>query len=344
MVDYKYSILIPSWNGEKYIINCVNSLLENDYKNFEIILIAGGTDKSYEISLKLQKKYPDKVIVIKQPKGNKNIALNLGLNHISGDIIVLTDIDCIYQKKWLKRINEIFQNIKHNVITSYALPFPNQKKSLAEFNNLMCGKNLIGCCESGNVIIGNKLCGANSMFRKEVFLEKIGKFDESIPTGDDKILGITFNKNGEQVFYFSDIFVYSEFYSNDLKMYIKHRIRWAKDLFINPLSKKQILKLLFAFAISLFKLFYPFIAIFIWLLFFNFSYFWLFILISPWILFFLLYHLNFYYKLKRISNFVNPRLNSTINYNKAFRIVPILFFAYSIITIISLIYPKRNKW
>ena len=346
MTNYKLSLLIPSWNNEKYIMDCVKSLLENDYQNYEIILIAGGcgNDKSYKTAFKLQEKYPGKVIAIKQQKANKTAALNLGLNQTTGDIIVLTDIDCIYQKNWLRKINKIFQNKKYNVITSHFLPFPNQNSPLAEFNNIMNGKNLIGCCESGNVIIGNKLCGANSMFRKEVFLEKIGKFDESIATGDDKILGITFNKNGEQIFYFPDIFIYSECYSNNYKMYIKHRIRWARDLFINPLSKKQILKLLFAFEISLFKLFYPFIAIFIWLLFFNFSYFWLFILISPWILFFLFYHLNFYYKLKRISNFVNSRLEFTFSHNKAFRIVPILFFAYSIITIISLIYPKRSKW
>ena len=53
-----------------------------------------------------------------------------------GEIIVLTDIDCIYQKNWLRRINEIFQNEKYNVITSHALPYSNQKNSLAELKKM----------------------------------------------------------------------------------------------------------------------------------------------------------------------------------------------------------------
>ncbi len=346
MPDYKLSILIPAWNGEKYIKDCINSILDNDYQNFKIILIVGGTenDNSFDVAKKLEQKYLDKIKTLEQKVGNKNKALNLGFEKAEGDIIVLSDIDCLYQKNWLKRINEIFQNEKINVITSYILPFPSQNNSLAEFNNLMHGNNLVSCCESGNVIIGNKLCGANSMFRKEVFLEKIGKFDETIPTGEDKILGITFNKNREQIFYFSDIYVYSECYSTNLKMYIKHRIRWARDLFINPLTKMQILKLLFAFGISLFKLLYIFAVIPIWLLFFNYSYIWLLVLLSPYIIFFLLYQIKFYFKLKRINNFVNLKLNSNFSHKKAFKIVPILFFAYAIITIISLIYPKRSKW
>jgi len=346
MINYKLSLLIPSWNNEKYIMDCVKSLLENDYQNYEIILIAGGSgnDKSYKTAFRLQEKYPDKVIAIKQQKANKNAALNLGLNQTTGDIIVLTDIDCLYQKNWLRKINKIFQNKKYNIITSHFLPFPNQNSPLAEFNNIMNGKNLVGCCESGNVIIGNKLCGANSMFRKEVFLKKIGKFDETIPTGDDKVLGISFNKKGEKIFYFPELYIYSECFSSNLKMYIKHRIRWARDLLINSLLTTQIFKLIIAFSISLFKLFYPFTAVIIWLLYFNLSFLWLFVLLSPWILFFLFYHVFFYFKLKRITKFVNPKLDFSYSYKKAFKAIPILFFAYAIITIISLIYPKRSKW
>ena len=46
---YKLSLLIPGWNARQYIENCVNSLLENDYDNYEIILITGGSDNSFEI-------------------------------------------------------------------------------------------------------------------------------------------------------------------------------------------------------------------------------------------------------------------------------------------------------
>ncbi len=346
MIKYKFSILIPSWNDEKYIENCVNSILENDYKNFKIILIAGGTgiDNSYELALYLQKKYLGKVIAIEQKFGNKNKALNQGLKETDGDIIVLTDIDCLYQKKWLTRINEIFQDKKYNIITSNVLPFPGQNKSLSEYNNITNGYNLIKCCKQGDVIIGNKLCGANSMFRKSVFLNEIEHFDESVSTGDDKILGMHFNQKGESLYYFQDIYVYSECFSNSVKNYIKHRIRWARDLYIIPLNSSQIIRLIFFFSIALFKLFYPFAVIFLWLIFFVPSIFWLILLFLPWIIFYLSYVMFFYFKLKIMSSELKNTLHMNFNLKRAIKIVPILFFAYSIITFISIINPKREKW
>ncbi len=340
--EYKFSLLIPGWNAEPYIENCVSSLLENDYNNFEIILITGGSDNSYNISLKLIKSYPSKIKVLKQEIPHKNVALNIGLKEVDGDIIILTDIDCVYQKNWLSKINKIFQNEKYNVITGLYLPFPDRKNSLAEFNRIQMGNNLFNF-ENNTIVIGNKLCGANAAFRKEIFSKKIGKFDESVPTGDDKILGITFNKKGEDLYYFRDIYVYTECYSNSIRKFITRRIRWGRDLFIT-LKKKHFPRLLISFSIALFKIFYPLIAILFWLIFFNFSFIWLILLISPWIIFFFLYLMFFYFRLKKLSFNTKKQLSTNLSYKKAFKIVPTLFFAYSIINILSLIYPKRSKW
>ncbi len=341
-MSYKLSLLIPGWNAEDYIGNCVNSLLENDYYNFEILLITGGSDNSYNISLKLKENYPNKIKVLKQEIPNKNIALNLGLSEAEGDIIVLTDIDCVYQKNWLRTINEIFQNKNYNVITGLYLPFSDRKNSLAEFNRIKIGSSLFKF-KDNSIVVGNKLCGANAAFRKEKFLKKIGKFDESVRTGDDKILGIAFNKKGEDLYYFRDIYVYTECYSNSIRKFIKRRIRWAKDLFLT-LEWKHVIKLLVLFCLFLFILFYPLAVILFWILFLNFHFLWFLFLLFPWLLFFVLYLTYFYQQLKKLSLMVNKELSTNFNYKRAFKIVPLLFFAYGIITIMSLIYPKRKKW
>jgi len=293
IINYKLSLLIPGWNADQYIENCVVSLMENDYDNFEIILITGGFDDSHDISLSLQRRYPSKIKVLKQEIPHKNIALNIGLKQVEGDIIILSDVDCVYNANWLSKINEIFQNKKYNVITGLYFPFPEIKNSLAEYNRIKTGNNLLNF-EDNSIIIGNKLCGANAAFRKEIFLTKIGKFDESVPTGDDKILGITFNKKGEDLYYFRLIYVYTECYSNSVRNFIKRRIRWARDLFIT-IEKKDVIKLLILFSVALFKLFYPVLAILSWLIFFNFSYIWLMLLISPWVIFFFFYHVKEYF-------------------------------------------------
>lgn len=339
--NYRFSILIPGWNAESYVENCITSILENDYKSYQIITIVGGRDNSYSIALKLQKEYPDKIIALEQKIPHKNKACNLGLEKVNGDIIVITDIDCIYQKDWLSRVNEIFQDKKYNVITGLYFPFPNIKNSLTEFVNIKQASNLINF-KHASVVKGNKLCGANSMFRKELFFTKIGKFDENVRTGDDKFLGIEFNKKGESLYFFQDIYVYTEFYSNDLIKFVKHRIRWSKDIFIFPLTKKEKLRLIVSFIIAIFKLFYPIFSIIIALLFFNAFYIWLFIL--PWLIFYFSYLIKFYFDLKSKSIKVNSQLKKNFNYKKAFNIVPLMFFIFGLINIIGLIYPKKIKW
>ena len=342
MVKYKLSILIPSWNGEKYIENCINSILENDYGNYQIISIAGGIDQGYNLSIKLQEKEPNKIVALKQEKGGKNKALNQSIEIIDGDIIVITDVDCIYPKHWLSNINEIFQEEKIKVITGLNLPFQHHTNSLAEFNRIRIGYTLVNFPDAG-IIVGNKLWGGNSAFHKEIFDKKIGKFEEVSKTGDDKILGMEFNKQGEDIYFFRDIYVYTEHYSNNLKFFINHRIRWAKDLFID-LDKKDIPKLLFLLGIGLFKFLYPLLALIGWLILFQHSLILLLILISPWIIFYLLYIVRFFFELRKKSKKVNKELGTKFSHWKAFKIVPLMFFVFGIISIRSFINPKKRKW
>lgn len=339
---FKLTILIPGWNAEQYIENCINSILKNYYKNYNIIIIAGGSDKSYQIALDYQNKYPNKIKALEQKIPHKNKALNLALSDVDGDIIIITDIDCIYPKHWLGRINEIFQDKKINVITGLYLPYQEQKNSLAEVNRIRHGGDLIKHKHSG-VIPGRKLWGGNAAFRKKVFFEKIGKFDEIAYTGDDKILGMQFNEKGESLYYFKDIYIYTECYSNNLKKYTKRRIRWARDLFITG-QKINTFKVLILFGIGLFKLFYPIATIIVALLFFNVSYIWLFLL--PWIIVFLYFLIVQYFLLKRTSDKINSELKTNFNHKKAFKIMPLLFFIFGIINVISFskINPKKRKW
>lgn len=341
-MNYKLSVLIPSWNGEKYIRNCIYSILQNDYENYQIISIAGGTDRAYETSLEIQAKNPNKLIALTRKEGKKNEGLNVGLELVEGDIIIITDVDCIYPKQWLRNINEIFQDKRINIITGLNLPYQHITNSLVEFNRIRVGHNLINF-KDGQVIIGNKLWGGNSAFRSEIFFNKIGKFETVSITGDDKILGIEFNKKGEDLYFFRNIYVYTEHYSSNLKKFIDHRVRWARDLFIE-LKFKDIPKLLFLLGIGFFKLFYPFIVFIFWFLFLNSSLIILFILFSPWMGFFIFYIIGFYFELKKKAKNVNAELGTKFSYWKAFKIVPLMFFVFGIINIRSYIRPRFRKW
>ena len=89
----KISIIVPIYNTEKFLDKCLNSLVNQTYKNIEIILIDdGSTDNSLNICLDYQKK-DSRVIVLKQKNLGKSISRNNGINKSSGNYIMFVDSD-----------------------------------------------------------------------------------------------------------------------------------------------------------------------------------------------------------------------------------------------------------
>jgi glycosyltransferase involved in cell wall biosynthesis len=90
--DYKFSIIIPNCNYGKWLDKCLNSVLNQTYKNFEIVFV---DDLSSDDSLKIAKKLlrrQDKIIELKMKRLNGG-ARNEGLLQSTGDYIVYLDSD-----------------------------------------------------------------------------------------------------------------------------------------------------------------------------------------------------------------------------------------------------------
>jgi len=91
MVDkVKFSIVVPVYNVEKYLPNCIRSLLEQkEYDNYEILLIDDG---STDGSSKLCDNYAEvseKIFAYHKPNGGLSDARNYGLIRTSGDYVFL---------------------------------------------------------------------------------------------------------------------------------------------------------------------------------------------------------------------------------------------------------------
>ena len=87
------SVIVPVYNTEKYLEKCVMSILNQTYKNLEIILIDdGSTDNSPQICDSLAEK-DNRITVIHQPNGGVSSARNTGLDNTHGDYIMFVDSD-----------------------------------------------------------------------------------------------------------------------------------------------------------------------------------------------------------------------------------------------------------
>ena len=86
-MEKKVTIVVPVYNAEKYIAKCLDSILNNTYKNIEVILINDGSkDNSQKILNEYQKKYPQQLIVKEQenkgPAETRNEGLKLASRRI----------------------------------------------------------------------------------------------------------------------------------------------------------------------------------------------------------------------------------------------------------------------
>ena len=102
MKDDLISIIIPVYNAEKFLDETINTVLNQTYKNFELILVNDGSkDKSVDVI----KKHNDKRIKLIDNKNNKGAALsrNDGIRKAKGRYICFLDADDLWNKEKLEK-------------------------------------------------------------------------------------------------------------------------------------------------------------------------------------------------------------------------------------------------
>ena len=108
----RFSIIVPVYNVEKYLSKCIQSLIDQDYNDYEILLIDdGSTDKSGIICEQYAKKY-ENIYVFHKKNGGLSDARNYGLQKALGDYILFVDSDDWIKKDILKEFSDIIENNK----------------------------------------------------------------------------------------------------------------------------------------------------------------------------------------------------------------------------------------
>lgn len=114
----RLSIIIPVFNVEGYVSECLDSILKDDNRrSFEVILVDNNSsDKSYEICKKYQEKYPRKVKLFKCKKWGASAVRNFGVKKASGEYLWFVDSDDYIEKGATKKIIEKIKTKKPDVI------------------------------------------------------------------------------------------------------------------------------------------------------------------------------------------------------------------------------------
>ena len=102
----KISVIIPVYNGEKTLKQCLDSVLNQTYKDYEVIVVDNNsTDKTKQIIKEFQKK-DKKIRYVLESKRGRGAARNTGIKKSNGKIIVMTDSDCIVPTNWIRELTK----------------------------------------------------------------------------------------------------------------------------------------------------------------------------------------------------------------------------------------------
>ena len=96
------SVIVPIYNTEKYLVECIESIREQTYSNIEIILVDdGSTDASIEICDEFSKK-DSRVRVFHKENEGSAVAKNFGIQQSKGEYIILVDSDDTVSDKMIE--------------------------------------------------------------------------------------------------------------------------------------------------------------------------------------------------------------------------------------------------
>jgi len=108
------SVIVPFCNSEKYIGDCISSLLRQSYprENFEVIMI---DNNSTDLSVEIVRHYP-LIHLLSEKKQGAYAARNRGIRQARGEIIAFTDSDCAVAPDWLQNIAKAMNHPRPGII------------------------------------------------------------------------------------------------------------------------------------------------------------------------------------------------------------------------------------
>lgn len=228
--NLKFSIVIPCKEFDAYSVKCLESCLQLNYENFEIILLP---DKKIDLN---DFRYTDARIRV-VPTGHVKPAAkrNIGIHDSQADFLAFIDSDAYPVKDWLANAVKYFENQEVGIIGGPNLTPPNSSAG-----QRISGYILSSPVSAGKFAMRYKLVGkfkdgvpvkempsCNLIVRREL-AQRLGGFDQSLLTGEDSKFCFGVRKLGKKVVYVPDVVVYH--HRRDLwKPHLKQMWIYARD-------------------------------------------------------------------------------------------------------------------
>jgi len=134
----KISVIVPVYKAEKYIEKCLNSVINQTFKDIEAIFVNDGSPENEQIIIdKFKKKYPKIIKSFIKDNGGQSDARNYGLDHAKGDYIFFLDSDDYLDLTTLEKMyNKALENDFDMVAGDFELIYDDDSKNKHHSSNI----------------------------------------------------------------------------------------------------------------------------------------------------------------------------------------------------------------
>jgi len=185
------SIIVPIYNSEKTLERCVRSIINQTYKNLEIILINDGSnDNSLNICKDL-KKIDDRIKIIDSKNEGVSSARNKGIENALGKYIMFADSDDYVSNVWCESLYSIVDDNNFSICNIYCVD--EITKEISVENNLLEEK-INFSIEDFFEVYKMKLLNQpyNKIYNKDRLNEFNIRFDETLSLGEDLLFNLEY--------------------------------------------------------------------------------------------------------------------------------------------------------
>lgn len=253
------SIIVPTYNRGKILLNVINSVLDQNFKSFELIIVDQTVKRDESFLRSLEKIKDDRLNYYLVTPPSLPSARNFGLKKARGEVIIYIDDDVILEKDFIKNHFESFQNNPKIGAVVGRIKEKEREESL-ELMHFDKANFIVGGFDYPNESLAEFVRGCNMSFRNKV-LEKLGGFDSNFignSLREDSDVSFRLKKLGYKILYnpkasLIHLFVpyggcreedpiYENyiFYRNDLLFYLKNRAKLDLPIFLYKVFKTYV--------------------------------------------------------------------------------------------------------
>ena len=188
------SVIVCAHNEEHNLQDYLQSLLTQDYSNYEVIVVNDGSEDHTREVIEEYMRYDHRIVTTFVPRGarvnsTKKLAITLAVKRAKYDYLLLTDADCRPESPhWITEMMRGFDDPQKEIVIGFGAYYPDHTRinRIIQYDTLFCGLQYLGMALARHPYMG---VGRNLAYKKDLFL-RTGGFSTMMNqrAGDDDLL------------------------------------------------------------------------------------------------------------------------------------------------------------